>query len=390
MIKRLFSNKLNHYLKLFPVVSVVGPRQAGKTTFIKNELPSWKYFDLEKPSDFRRIESDIEYFFKEYGDKCIIDEAQGMPALFPFLRSFVDINRSKKGRIVLLGSINPLLMKNISESLSGRIGFIEIPTLLFSEISETVKLNLENFWLKGGYPEPVKWKIGDHLVWRENYIKTFTERDVFRYHRIDITAQKQIQLLTMIAHTHGKLWNASQISSAFGMSYHTINSYIDILEKYFIVRRLLPYYANVGKRLTKHPKIYFRDTGILHYLLGIDSLELLRTSPYRGFSFEGIVIENIIQNLNAMPNARNEYYFYRTAQGDEIDLLVKTGSKLTAFEIKTSSSVGIRDLSGFQRCMHHLKIEKGIVIYLGKEDFSLTSNIEVKSAWKYLPNPDVF
>jgi predicted AAA+ superfamily ATPase len=149
----------------------------------------------------------------------------------------------------------------------------------------------------------------------------------------------------------------------------------------------MPYFANVGKRLMKHPKIYFRDTGVLHYLLGIDSLDLLRTSPYRGFSFEGLVIENIIQNLDAMPNARNEYYFYRTAQGDEIDLLVKTGSKLTAFEIKTSSSVSIRDLSGFQRCMQHLKIEKGIVIYMGKDDFSLTSNIEVRSARKYLMKP---
>ncbi|MCB4791236.1 MAG: ATP-binding protein [Elusimicrobia bacterium] len=387
MIKRLFSQKLNHYLKLFPIVSVIGPRQAGKTTFIKKELFSWKYFDLEKPSDFRRIESDMEYFFNEYGNQCIIDEAQNMPVLFPFLRSFVDTNRKKKGRIVLLGSINPLLMKNISESLSGRIGFVEIPTFLFSEISKKLKLNLESFWLKGGYPEPIKWKTEDHIIWLESYIKTFTERDVFRYNQIDITAQKQIQLLTMIAHTHGKLWNASQISSAFGTSYHTINNYIDILNKYFIVRRLMPYFANVGKRLMKHPKIYFRDAGILHYLLGIDSLEMLRTSPYRGFSFEGLIIENIIQNLDAVPNARNEYYFYRTAQGDEIDLLVKTGSKLTAFEIKTSSSVGISDLSGFQRCMQHLKIEKGIVIYMGKEDFSLTSNIEVKSAWKYLINP---
>ena len=384
MIKRIFAEKLKKYLKLFPVVSIIGPRQAGKTTFVKNELASWKYFDLEKPSDYRRIETDIEYFFSEYGEHCIIDEAQAMPGVFPFLRHYVDINRNKKGRVVLLGSVNTLLIKEISESLAGRIGFIEISPLIYSEIHRDKKVPFETFWLRGGYPEPIKWKAGDYATWMEQYLRTFTERDVNRFNQISISPQKQIQLLTMIAHTHGQLWNASQIASAFGMSYHTINSYVDILEKYFILRRMTPYYANVGKRLMKHPKMYFRDPGLLHYLLGVNSVEMLHTSPYRGFSFEGLVIENIIQKLNANPEEHNEYFFYRTAEGDEIDLLVRSGSRLTAFEIKTTTSIDKRDLAGFYRSIEQLKIDSGVVIYLGKEDYTLSSKIQVKSALRFL------
>lgn len=384
MIKRIFAGKLKKYLTLFPVVSIIGPRQAGKTTFVKNELASWRYFDLEKPSDFRRIEADIEYFFSEYGEHCIVDEAQAMPEVFPFLRHYVDAKRNKKGRVALLGSVNPLLINNISESLAGRIGFIEVSPLIYSEIHKDKKIPFETLWLRGGYPEPIRWKDEDHSAWMEQYLRTFTERDVNRFNQISLSPQKQIQLLTMIAHTHGQLWNASQIASAFGMSYHTINSYVDILEKYFIVRRMTPYFANVGKRLMKHPKIYFRDSGLLHYLLGIHSNEMLRASPYRGFSFEGLVIENIIQNLNADPKCRNEYFFYRTAEGDEIDLLVKTGSRLTAFEIKTSTSIEKRGLAGFCRSIEQLKIDKGVVIYLGKEDYALSSKIQVRSAIRFL------
>jgi len=147
MIKRLLSTKLAAFLKLFPVVAVVGPRQAGKTTFVKNELRQWRYFDLEKPSDYNKLRPDVEYFFQEYGKHCIVDEVQEIPAIFSYLRSFIDSNRRKKGQIVLLGSVNPLLLKEISESLTGRIGLIELSTLTYSEIHNNVKMNLEDFWL---------------------------------------------------------------------------------------------------------------------------------------------------------------------------------------------------------------------------------------------------
>lgn len=384
MVKRALSGKLHAYLNIFPIVAIVGPRQAGKTTFVKDELKTWKYFDLEKPSDYDRIRSDMEFFFQEYGENCIIDEAQTLPGLFSYLRSFVDTRRSKKGQIVLLGSVNPLLIKEISESLSGRIGIIELNPFSYSEIHDRVKLSLDAYWLKGGYPEPIKWKIDDHNIWIEQYARTVVERDVYRHYKIFLSPQKQLQLMTMIAHVHAKQWNALEIASAFGISYHTVNNYVDILEKYFLVRRLYPYFANVGKRLVKHPKIYYRDTGILHYLLGIKSDENLKTSPYRGFSFEGLIIDNIIRNMNASLKPLPEFYFYRTAQGDEIDLLVKSDSVFTAFEIKTSTSINALDLGGFVRCLNQLGIPKGIVIYLGKEDYLLKNNIEVKSAHNFL------
>lgn len=376
----MLSKKLSKYLKLFPIVAIIGPRQAGKTTFARMELPDWKYFDLEKPSDFGRVSADREFFLEQYGDKCIIDEAQVLPDLFPALRNYVDKERAKKGRIVLLGSVNPLLIESISESLAGRIGFIEISTFNYGEGKSLRRLGLETFWLRGGYPEPLQWKLDEHFIWMEHYIKTFIERDVLRILKTSLSSQKQIQLLTMFAHNHGQLWNASRIASAFGVSYHTVNHYVELMENYFLMRRLAPYHQNVGKRLVKSHKLYYRDTGLLHYLLNLSDLEALRTSTYRGFSFEGFVIEQLIQRYqqNALNPVR--FYFYRTSQGDEIDLLVQEGKNLIAYEIKTSTAIDPGELKGFQRGLEHLELKKGIVVYFGKEDFRLSPQIEAKSA----------
>lgn len=165
-----------------------------------------------------------------------IDEAQTLPELFSALRSYIDLTRSKKGRIVLLGSVNPLLIKRVSEYLSGRIGFIELAPFSFNEAKSLYRIELEEYWLKGGYPEPLKWNLDDHSVWIEQYIKTFVERDVFSAIKTTLSPQRQMQLLAMLAHTHGRLWNASQIASAFGVSYHTINNYIELIENFFLVR----------------------------------------------------------------------------------------------------------------------------------------------------------
>lgn len=380
LVKRILSERLHKYLKLFPVVAVIGPRQAGKTTFARMELPDWRYFDLEKPSDYGRISSDMDFFLSQYGEQCIIDEAQTLPELFPAIRSHVDRVRNKKGRIVLLGSVNPLLVKNISESLSGRIAFIELCPFHFKEAKLSYNIELEGFWLKGGYPEPLKWNLEDHFAWTVQYVKTFIERDVFSALKTSLSPQRQMQLLAMLAHAHGRLWNASQIASAFGVSYHTVNNYIELMANYFLIRRLIPYYKNVGKRLVKSPKFYFRDTGLLHILLNIYSIEQLRASPYRGFSFEGFVIEQLIQKHSYESRNPQSFYFYRTSHGNEIDLLVQDGHRLIAYEIKTATSIKQSDIDGFQRAMEQLELEKGIVVYFGKENFSLNSRIEVESA----------
>ena len=378
LVKRTISEKLAKYLKLFPIVVIVGPRQSGKTTFAKMELPEWRYFDMEKPSDYGRVSADIEFFLEQYGEHCIIDEAQILSELFPALRSYVDRKRDKRGRIVLLGSVNPLLVKNISETLAGRVGFIEIHPFSYSEANGLRKMELENFWLTGGYPEPLLWNENDRLVWMEQYVRTFVERDVFALLKTSFSPQQQIQLLTMIAHNHARLWNASQTASAFGVSYHTVNRYVELLETYFLVDRLVPYYQNVGKRLVKSYKIYFRDTGLLHYLLNISSIEALRTSPYRGFSFEGFVIEQL-KRKHIRESSGASFYFYRTSQGDEIDFLVHDKKGLHAYEIKTSTTINAGDLKGFKRSLEQLGLRKGTVVYFGKEDFRLDKQIEVKT-----------
>jgi predicted AAA+ superfamily ATPase len=378
LAKRTISEKLKKYLKWFPIVVVVGPRQSGKTTFAKMELPDWRYFDMEKPSDFGRVSSDIEFFLDQYGEHCIIDEAQILSELFPALRSYVDLKRTRKGRIILLGSVSPLLVKNISETLAGRVGFIEIHPFDYSEANELRKIKLEKFWLNGGYPEPLFWKEDDRQVWMEQYVKTFVERDVFSLLKTSLSPQQQIQLLIMASHSNAKLWNASQTASAFGINYHTVNRYVELMETYFLIDKLVPYYRNVGKRLVKSYKVYFRDTGLLHYLLNISSIEALRTSPYRGFSFEGLVIEQLkLKYIRESSGAR--FYFYRTSQGDEIDLLVHSKKGLHAYEIKTSTTIDIRDLRGFKRSLEQLGIKKGTVVYFGSEDFNLDKQIEVKA-----------
>jgi predicted AAA+ superfamily ATPase len=379
LVKRTIAKKLAEYIRLFPIVVIVGPRQAGKTTFAKMELPDWRYFDMEKPSDYGRISADIEFFLNQYGEHCIIDEAQILPDLFPALRSYIDRERAKKGRIVLLGSVNPLLVKNISESLAGRIGFIEIHPFSYSEANVLREMVLEEFWLYGGYPEPLLWNKNTRFIWMEQYLKTFVERDVFRFLKTSISPQQQMRLLTMIAHSHARLWNASQTASAFGASYHTVNRYVELMEAYFIVDKLIPYYRNVGRRLVKSCKLYFRDTGLLHYLLNISSVEALRTSPYRGFSFEGLVIEQLKHKYMQEPSGRSSFYFYRTAQGDEIDLLVHDKKGLHAYEIKTSTTIDSGNLKGFKKSLEHLGLKKGTVIYFGSEDFRLDKQIEVKA-----------
>ena len=379
LVKRTISEKLAKYLKLFPIVVIVGPRQSGKTTFAKMELPEWRYFDMEKPSDYGRVSADIEFFLEQYGEHCIIDEAQISSELFPALRSYVDRKRGKKGSIVLLVSVNPLLVKNISETLAGRVGIIEIQPFSYFEANGLRKMELEKFWLNGGYPEPLLWNENDRFVWMEQYVRTFVERDVFALLKTSFSPQQQIQLLTMIAHNHARLWNASQTASAFGVSYHTVNRYVELLETYFLADKLVPYYQNVGKRLVKSYKIYFRDTGLLHYLLNISSIDALRTSPCRGFSFEGFVIEHLKRKYIQAPSGSASFYFYRTSQGHEIDFLVHDRKGLHAYEIKTSTTIDSGDLYGFKRSLEQLGLKKGTVVYFGREDFRLDKQIEVKT-----------
>lgn len=386
MIKRQFSGRLQALLKTFPIVCILGPRQSGKTTFIRASLPGWQYRDLEKPSDYIRISEDTEDALKRLKGHFILDEAQRMPSLFPVLRSFVDEHRGKKGQLVLLGSASLSLIKQISETLAGRVGFIDITPFHWNEINGRKGVSLETLWFRGGFPDAFLTSRDNFRTdWFEAYTRTFIERDLNAM-GINISASQMRKLWTMLAHVNGAIWNASQLASSLGVSFHTINRYTDILEQTFLIRKLAPYFANIGKRIVKSPKVYFRDSGLLHYFLGIHEARLLHVYPGRGASWEGFVIEQVISAFQLFSSGSQAFY-WRTAAGAEVDLLIQKGERLIPLEIKLHSAPSMRDVPGLVSCMKDLNIDKGYVLYPGSEEYSLGRGITVLPAEKVLSQP---
>ena len=292
MIRRQFASDFRRLMRAFPAVTILGPRQCGKTTFIRQALPRWAYLDLDRPSDAGPFTADPEARFAQLGDHVVLDEAQRVPELFPVLRSLIDRDRKKNGRFVLLGSVSPQLIGKISETLAGRTGFLDLPPFQWNEVAK--KPGAGNLWFRGGFPDAFLQR-DDRLrfEWYEAYTRTFIERDLAAL-GIGVSAPQMRKLWTMLAHVHGGLWNASQLAGAMGVSYHTVERYVDILDQAFLMRKLPPYHANIGKRLVKSPKVYLRDSGLLHYFLGLRSPEMLHTHPSRGASWEGFVIEQVV------------------------------------------------------------------------------------------------
>ena len=385
MIKRYASNLLLEKLKRFPIVTILGARQCGKTTFIKQLLPTWTYLDMEKPSDLAPFSQDPESRIRQLKSKIIVDEAQRLPEIFPLLRSVVD-EEKRNGRFVLLGSASPTLIQHISESLAGRTAFLDMTPFRWNEVSEKRDdFSFDALWLRGGFPQPFLEKKSDPRAdWYEAYTRTFIERDLAAL-GIDIAAPQMRKLWTMLAHLNGGIWNASTLAASLGVSYHTVNRYTDILEQTFLVRKLQPYFVNLGKRIIKSPKIYFRDTGLLHYFLGIHDKTALNTHPARGLSWESFLLEQIVTGFQ-MITPRAQPTYYRTSGGIEIDLLIERGTHMVPFEIKLHSAPTRKDVPGLVKGMEDLKLKKGYVLYPGREDYSLGSGITVLSAEKILKN----
>jgi len=374
MIKRQAEIMVRELSQQFPAVLILGPRQCGKTTLARHFLTG-EYFDLERPSDQQVFVDDIEFVLQRFETPLIIDEAQTLPDLFPVLRSMIDLDRQQTGRYTLLGSVNPALVKHISESLAGRVGIVELTPFLFSEITD-LKIDLTDFWLKGGFPDALKEKEGSKWQrWQENYLRTFIERDIPRY-AVKISPIQIRRLMGMLAHQHGGLFNASDLGRSLGVSYHTIRSYLDLMEGHFLVRRLPPYFPNIKKRIVKSAKIYIRDSGILHYLLGISSARSLLESPKRGNSWEGFMIEQIISR-EMLQETGSLFYFFRTHAGAEIDLIIERGSERIGYEFKCSVSIGKRDWANLRAGIDEGIIHKGFLVYMGERTFPVAEHISV-------------
>ncbi len=375
MVPRAYLATLRRLLRAFPAVTVLGPRQCGKTTFIRRALPGWTYLDLERPSDLASLVADPEARLEQLGDRIILDEAQRAPELYPVLRSLIDRQRRKRGRFLLLGSASPSLAHGISETLAGRTAFLDLPPFRWDEVGgRREKDGLSSLWLRGGFPDAfLERDDARRNDWLEAYTRAFIERDLPGI-GIEVSAPRMRKLWTMLAHANAGIWNASQLAASLGTSYHTVNRYVDVLEQAFLVRKLPPYYANVGKRLVKSPKLYFRDTGLLHYFLGIRSAADLSTHPARGSSFEAFVVDQLLSAYGrVVPGAQG--YFWRTAQGEEVDILVDLGARRLPFEIKLHSAPGRGDTLGLRRCMHDLGLPRGYLLYPGKTRYSLGDGV---------------
>jgi len=370
MIKRLLQEIVEKSLIKYPVVGILGSRQVGKTTLakmIKNRMKRKViYLDLELPSDLNKLQ-DPELYLGRFEDTLvIIDEIQRMLSLFPLLRALVDRKRTA-GRFLILGSASPELIRHSSESLAGRIIYHELSPFSLAEINSE---SIQKLWLRGGYPKSYLLRSNDDsFTWREAFIKTYLEMDIPQL-GIRIPAQHLRRFWTMIAHSHGQLWNASKIAGSLGVSAPTVRSYLDILEETFIVRQIQPYHPNIKKRLIKSPKVYIRDSGLLHTLLNIRTIEDLHGHPSLGSSWEGFVVE---QFLGILPE-RWRAYFYRTGAGAEIDLILfDSKHKPVAIEVKYSMSPKVD--RGFWNAYEDLSCKKGFVVYPGVEPYPLGKNV---------------
>ena len=342
MYTRLCTARLKHLAQQFPAVLILGARQVGKTTLAREAFSDFVYIDLEDPGTYGLFAEDPRFQLdaRSGSSGLVLDEAQRMPALFDALRGAIDAERQRMGRFIILGSSQPALVRQVAESLAGRVGILELSALTVQETStgDTPLTDYRQNWLAGGFPDALgaAQRGGNFRDWWEAYLRTYVERDL-PVMGVGADPIQMRKLLTMLAHAQGGLANYSQLASALGLSQPTVARYVDILELSFLVRRLPPYFRNVGKRLVKAPKIYLRDTGLLHHLLNIDSHGVLESHPVRGASWETFVMEEILRR-EAVAYPHSVAHFWRTAGGAEADLILERQGALHVIEIKTSKA----------------------------------------------------
>lgn len=379
-IERSLITELIERINHFPVTCIIGPRQVGKTTLAKRLMNQIEkeciYLDLELPEDQNKL-LEPQLYLEQHSEKCVIlDEIQRIPQLFPVIRGLIDRHRVP-GRFIILGSASPEFLKQSSETLAGRIVYKELTTFNFSEIAKDY--DMTQHWFRGGFPDAMLSQNDDICrVWLRNFIQTYLERDL---PLLGLTVNPVLmrRLWSMLAHFHGGIWNATNFAKAIGVSSPTINRYVEFLEAAFILNRLQPFFLNLKKRLVKSPKVYIRDSGLLHSLTGITNFETLQGNILLGASWEGYVIEQIKQ---IVPEEINLYY-YRTHNGTESDVVLVRGNKaLSCIEIKYTSTPKLS--KGFQLSIDDLKTENNFIVIPQSETYRFSQKVIVCSLFELL------
>ncbi len=362
-------------LRDFPVVAIVGTRQVGKTTLARQSAAAWRgsrttFFDLESPADLSRLDDPMRAL-QDLRGLVVLDEIQRLPEVFRVLRVLADRPR-RPARFLVLGSAGPDLLRQSSESLAGRVAYHELGGF---ELQEVGAGNLNRLWLRGGFPRAyLAASNARSLVWREEFVRTFLERDLPQL-GIRIPAATLRRFWTMLAHYHGQVWNASEIARSLGADYKTSQRYLDVLSSTFVTRALRPFHANVKKRQVKSPKVYVVDTGMLHALLGIESQRDLDGHPKVGASWEGFLLEQTCRLLRV----RSEHaYFWATHSGAELDLLVQRGRKLHGFEFKRTVSPQLTP--SMRTVMDELDLASLTLVHAGRESFTLRRGVRAVAA----------
>ena len=372
IIDRHLAGTVKRRLQNNPAVAILGPRQCGKTTLagqIVKKFNQSVYLDLENPADLAKLSDPLAFFSLHNQDLVCLDEIQRAPEIFSILRSVID-ERARNAQFLILGSAGRDLIRQSSESLAGRIAYLNLTPFLLSELEGAQKDNIRRLWLRGGFPRSyLAQDLDVSFEWRQDFIQTFLERDIgmlgFR-----MPPTRLGRFWKMCAHSHGSLLNASKLADSLGVSSHTVRSYIDLLSHTFMLRVLLPDASNLKKRLVKSPKIYIRDSGILHTLLDIRTHDDLLSHPILGASFEGFAMENILAFAKSF-----EPSFYRTSAGAEIDLILRRGRRTLAVELKSSSVPSVS--KGFWNALEDIAPDEAFVVAPVKESYPIKRNVMV-------------
>ena len=373
MVHRKVAALIRQRLRQYPAVALVGPRQAGKTTLARSLRGI--YFDLEQASDRLRLDLQWEAVLKD-GALIILDEAQAWPEIFPRIRGAIDADRARKGRFLILGSVSPSLMVQVSESLAGRLSLVELTPLLANELPGAP---LTRVWCRGGYPEGGAFRPARFPQWQRDYLDLLAQCDLPAW-GLPAKPQVTLRFLKMLAAVHAHPWNASQVGQSLGLSYHTVNSYLDFLVGAFLIRRLQPYHTNIGKRLVKSPKIYWRDTGLLHAVLNVTDEGDLLGKPWVGFSWEGFVIEQVLGSLQQV-GRHCEAFFLRTSDQHEIDLVLDFGTGLWAVEVKLTTAPDPEDLARLKKTADLLKADRRILVTQTSQNIVSPDQVSCNLPW---------